>query len=114
MLSEAASNLKFIQSKVQEINAAIVEAGEKGCPKDDRNDLEKFEKSYPLIDIGACRLDPFKNPFFPGAGSVPPELVRRDPILGSTRDEVGAGLNEIDDARCADHAYVNSLYIAWA
>jgi len=49
MLSEAANNLKFIQSKIQEINAAIVEASEKGCPKGDRNELEKFEKAVRLL-----------------------------------------------------------------
>lgn len=26
-------------------------------------------------------MDPIKNPFSPGAGSPPPELVGRDPIL---------------------------------
>lgn len=30
-------------------------------------------------------MDPVKNPFSPGAGSPPPELVGRDPILESTR-----------------------------
>jgi len=30
-------------------------------------------------------MDPIKNPFSPGAGSPPPELVGRDPILASAR-----------------------------
>lgn len=30
-------------------------------------------------------MDPIKNPFSPGAGSPPPELVGRDPILEQTR-----------------------------
>lgn len=30
-------------------------------------------------------MDPIKNPFSPGAGSPPPELVGRDPILDQTR-----------------------------
>ncbi len=49
MSSEAGDNLKFIQSKIQEINAALVEASEKGCPKGDRKDLEDFEKAIRLL-----------------------------------------------------------------
>src|SRR5271167_409665 len=30
-------------------------------------------------------MDPIKNPFSPGAGSPPPELVGRDPILDQAR-----------------------------
>src|SRR5436190_18187308 len=30
-------------------------------------------------------MDPIKNPFSPGAGSPPPELVGRDPILEQAR-----------------------------
>ncbi len=30
-------------------------------------------------------MDPIKNPFSPGAGSPPPELVGRDPILDEAR-----------------------------
>src|SRR5438552_17420681 len=30
-------------------------------------------------------MDPIKNPFSPGAGSPPPELVGRDPILAQAR-----------------------------
>ena len=30
-------------------------------------------------------MDPIKNPFSPGAGSPPPELVGRDPILAEAR-----------------------------
>src|SRR5262245_50110183 len=30
-------------------------------------------------------MDPIKNPFSPGAGSPPPELVGRDPILTQAR-----------------------------
>jgi hypothetical protein len=34
-------------------------------------------------------MDPFKNPFSPGAGSPPPELVGRDPILEQARVLLG-------------------------
>jgi AAA ATPase domain len=34
-------------------------------------------------------MDPIKNPFSPGAGSPPPELVGRDPILGQARTLLG-------------------------
>jgi hypothetical protein len=34
-------------------------------------------------------MDPIKNPFSPGAGSPPPELVGRDPILDQARIFLG-------------------------
>src|SRR6202047_216363 len=34
-------------------------------------------------------MDPVKNPFSPGAGSPPPELVGRDPILEQARVLLG-------------------------
>jgi hypothetical protein len=34
-------------------------------------------------------MDPIKNPFAPGAGSPPPELVGRDPILDQARILLG-------------------------
>ena len=34
-------------------------------------------------------MDPIKNPFAPGAGSPPPELVGRDPILEQARILLG-------------------------
>ncbi|MBA4063810.1 MAG: AAA family ATPase [Isosphaera sp.] len=34
-------------------------------------------------------MDPIKNPFSPGAGSPPPELVGRDPILNQARTLLG-------------------------
>src|SRR5438094_3725668 len=34
-------------------------------------------------------MDPIKNPFSPGAGSPPPELVGRDPILEQARILLG-------------------------
>jgi len=34
-------------------------------------------------------MDPIKNPFSPGAGSPPPELVGRDPILDQARILLG-------------------------
>ena len=34
-------------------------------------------------------MDPIKNPFSPGAGSPPPELVGRDPILAQARILLG-------------------------
>src|SRR5262249_39532191 len=34
-------------------------------------------------------MDPLKNPFSPGAGSPPPELVGRDPILEQARVLLG-------------------------
>jgi Cdc6-like AAA superfamily ATPase len=34
-------------------------------------------------------MDPIKNPFSPGAGSPPPELVGRDPILEEARVLLG-------------------------
>lgn len=34
-------------------------------------------------------MDPIKNPFSPGAGSLPPELVGRDPILEQARTLLG-------------------------
>ena len=34
-------------------------------------------------------MDPIKNPFSPGAGSPPPELVGRDPILAQSRILLG-------------------------
>ncbi len=34
-------------------------------------------------------MDPIKNPFSPGAGSPPPELVGRDPILEQARVLLG-------------------------
>src|SRR6266550_2793544 len=34
-------------------------------------------------------MDPIKNPFSPGAGSPPPELVGRDPILTQARILLG-------------------------
>jgi hypothetical protein len=34
-------------------------------------------------------VDPIKNPFSPGAGSPPPELVGRDPILDQARILLG-------------------------
>lgn len=34
-------------------------------------------------------MDPFKNPFSPGAGFPPPELVGRDPILEQARILLG-------------------------
>ncbi len=34
-------------------------------------------------------MDPIKNPFSPGAGSPPPELAGRDPILNQARILLG-------------------------
>jgi hypothetical protein len=34
-------------------------------------------------------MDPIKNPFSPGAGSPPPELVGRGPILEQARILLG-------------------------
>src|SRR5580698_5849193 len=34
-------------------------------------------------------MDPIKNPFSPGAGSPPPELVGRDPVLQQARVLLG-------------------------
>jgi Cdc6-like AAA superfamily ATPase len=34
-------------------------------------------------------MDPIKNPYSPGAGSPPPELVGRDPILAHARVLLG-------------------------
>lgn len=34
-------------------------------------------------------MDPIKNPFSPGAGSPPPELVGRDPVLEQARILLG-------------------------
>src|ERR1700733_5602288 len=34
-------------------------------------------------------MDPIKNPFSPGAGSPPPELVGRDPIIEQARILLG-------------------------
>lgn len=34
-------------------------------------------------------MNPIKNPFSPGAGSPPPELVGRDPILEQVRILLG-------------------------
>src|SRR5882724_2700004 len=34
-------------------------------------------------------MDPIKTPFSPGAGSPPPELVGRDPVLGQARILLG-------------------------
>jgi Cdc6-like AAA superfamily ATPase len=34
-------------------------------------------------------MDPIKNPFSPGAGSPPPELVGRDPLLEQARILLG-------------------------
>src|SRR6185312_14551767 len=34
-------------------------------------------------------MDPIKNPFSPGAGSPPPELVGRDPVLKQARILLG-------------------------
>lgn len=34
-------------------------------------------------------MDPIRNPFSPGAGSPPPELVGRDPILDQGRILLG-------------------------
>ena len=34
-------------------------------------------------------MDPIKNPFSPGAGSPPPELVGRDPVLEQARVLLG-------------------------
>src|SRR6266498_781377 len=34
-------------------------------------------------------MDPIKNPFSPGAGAPPPELVGRDPILEQARILLG-------------------------
>ena len=34
-------------------------------------------------------MDPFKNPFSPGAGAPPPELVGRDPILDQAKILLG-------------------------
>src|SRR4051812_5259629 len=34
-------------------------------------------------------MDPIKNPFSPGAGSPPPELVGRDPVLDQARILLG-------------------------
>ena len=34
-------------------------------------------------------MDPIKNPYSPGAGSPPPELVGRDPILDQARILLG-------------------------
>ena len=34
-------------------------------------------------------MDPIRNPFSPGAGSPPPELVGRDPILEQARILLG-------------------------
>ncbi len=43
--------------------------------------------------MGRCcyksNMDPIKNPFAPGAGSPPPELVGRDPILAQARVFLG-------------------------
>ena len=51
-----------------------------------------FIKVYLKSDITAYTLlhmDPIKNPFSPGAGSPPPELVERDPILEQARILLG-------------------------
>ncbi len=34
-------------------------------------------------------MDPIKNPFAPGAGSPPPELVGRDPVLEQAKILLG-------------------------
>ena len=34
-------------------------------------------------------MDPIKNPFSPGAGSPPPELVGRDPVITQARTLLG-------------------------
>jgi Cdc6-like AAA superfamily ATPase len=34
-------------------------------------------------------MDPIKNPFSPGAGSPPPELVGRNPVLAQARILLG-------------------------
>src|SRR3990172_3236588 len=39
-------------------------------------------------------MDPIKNPFSPGAGSPPPELVGRDPILEQARILLGRVKNK--------------------
>ena len=49
MVSEAENNLKFIGSKIQELNATIIEASKKGCPNGDRKCLETFERTVRLL-----------------------------------------------------------------
>lgn len=39
------------------------------------------------------KMDPYHNPFAPGAGSRPPELAGRDPILEAARIACGRSLN---------------------
>src|SRR3954466_9375282 len=49
---------------------------------------------YSISDIHQYKriqMDPIKNPFSPGAGSPPPELVGRDPILEQARILLGRG-----------------------
>jgi Cdc6-like AAA superfamily ATPase len=41
------------------------------------------------MGINWSKMDPLKNPFSPGAGSPPPELVGRDPILEEARILLG-------------------------
>jgi hypothetical protein len=40
-------------------------------------------------DAPKADMDPIKNPFSPGAGSPPPELVGRDPLLDQARILLG-------------------------
>jgi hypothetical protein len=48
------------------------------------------ETLYNRLKLGINRfMDPIKNPFSPGAGSPPPELVGRDPILEQARILLG-------------------------
>ncbi len=42
-----------------------------------------------IIGYKQIQMDPIKNPFSPGAGSPPPELVGRDPILEQARILLG-------------------------
>jgi len=38
-------------------------------------------------------MDPYRNPFAPGAGSRPPELAGRDAILEAARISCGRAIN---------------------
>jgi hypothetical protein len=49
-----------------------------------KSDYRYIISIYLKVDINRYKrpeMDPIKNPFSPGAGSPPPELVGRDPIL---------------------------------
>lgn len=49
MAPEAASNLTFIRTKIQELNAAIIETSNKSCPSGNRRYLEAFERTIRLL-----------------------------------------------------------------